>query len=131
MLRTMLLSPVVVIVAAAAGAGVCRALGIDPHVHELLIACGLTALAELLGVFPIVRLSHPSPATGFQAAFLGSVIHLALCLAGAFTIILLRRPSDAFVYWMLVLYWLTLSGMCGVFVSRLRTPAGPVGTLSH
>lgn len=131
MLRTMLLSPLVVIVAAAAGAGVCRAVGINPHFHELLIACGLAGLAATLGVFPILRLSHPSAAIGFQAAFLGSLLHLLLCLVGASAIILLRHPADAFVYWMLVLYWLTLFGMCWVFVSRLRAPAGPVGTLSH
>jgi len=127
----MLLNPLVVIVAVAAGAGVCRALGLNPHLHELLIAGGLTGLASTLGLFPLYRLSQPSPASGFQAAFLGSILHLVLCLGGACAIISLLHTSTAFVYWMLVLYWLTLFGMCGVFVSQLRTPARPMETLSH
>lgn len=127
----MLLSPLVVIVAAATGAGVCRAVGVNPHSHELLMAATLATLAAMLGITPILRLSHPGHASRFQAAFLGSILHLAVSLAGACAIILLLRPADAFVYWMLALYWITLFATSGVFVSRLRTPAGTMESLSH
>jgi hypothetical protein len=129
--RSMLLNPLIVMVAAAAGTEVCRAIGVNPHVHELLIAGGLCLLASTLGVLPIVRITQPTPASEFQAAFLGSILHMVLCLGGACAVIWLLHTSTAFVYWMIALYWLTLFGMCGIFVSRLRMPARPAGTLSQ
>ena len=49
----------------------------------------------------------------------------------AMCVICTHAPIRPFVYWMLVLYWLTLFAMCGVFISRLRTPARPMETLPH
>jgi hypothetical protein len=130
-LRSMLVSPLLVVFAAVAGGMICRANGINPHPHEAWLAAIVALLASSAGVFPIIWFSKPTRASGFQAALLGSVLHLAICLGGAGVILVMRRPPDAFVYWMLVLYWLTLFAMCGVFIGRLRSPARPVETLSH
>jgi hypothetical protein len=127
----MLLSPSVILVAAVAGTTICRATGVDPHLHELLLACGLALLASAAGVSPILCLPHAAPASRFQAALLGSILHLLICLVGGCSVVFLRHPTDAFVYWMLILYWLTLSTMCVVFVSRLRTPVRSLETPSH
>jgi len=125
----MLINPVVVVVAAATGIAVCRAAGTNPHIPEMLVASGICLLAAALATIPILR--QPADATHaalFQSAFLGSVIHLALAIAFAAVILFWRKPGSAFIYWLLAMYWLTLTGLCAVFVKRMRVPAKPLGT---
>jgi hypothetical protein len=128
----MLINPVMVIASAAVGVGVCRAASVNPHVPEMLVACGICLLAAAMGMIPIARQpKEASAAALFQSAFLGSVLHLAGAVAFAALVLFWRKPGTPFIYWLLVMYWLTLIGLCAVFVKRLRTPAKPVGTVSN
>jgi len=129
LLRTTLINPALVVLAAATGIFVCRAVGANPHIPEMLIAGGICLLSAALAMIPILRQpAHATHAGLFQSAFLGSVIHLALCIALAAIILFWRKPGSAFIYWLLAMYWLTLIGLCTAFVKRLRVAAKPLGT---
>jgi len=127
--RTMLINPVLVVLAAATGVAVCRGAGANPHIPEMLVASGICLAATALAMIPIQKLpADANHAALFQAAFLGSVIHMGLCIALGAVILFWRKPGSAFIYWLLAMYWLTLIGLCVTFVKRLRVPAKPMGT---
>ena len=131
LLWAMLLNPLIVLVSAAIGFAVCRAAGINPHAPQMLIASGVCMFAAEMGMIPVLRQRNRSAAALFQAAFLGSVIHLGLAAVLAVIIIMGLKPGTSFVYWLLAMYWLTLAGLCMLFVKSIRAHAGPMRTTSN
>ena len=121
MLFVLLLNPAVVTLAAVSGAIVCRALGVDPHPKQLLMAACVCLLAAEAGVVPLVRQRKSDPALLFQAGFAGTVLHLAMAVLLGATALFWLKPGSAFVYWLLVMYWTTLLTLCVLIVKRLRT----------
>jgi hypothetical protein len=131
LLWAMLLNPLIVLVSAAIGFAVCRAAGINPHPPQMLIASGVCMFAAEMGMIPLLRQRNQSAAALFQAAFLGSVIHLALAAVLAVVVILGLKPGNSFVFWLLAMYWLTLASLCVLFVKTIRAQAGPMRTTSN
>ena len=56
----------------------------------------------------------------FQAGFAGTVIHLMLAALLAAVVMFGWKTGNAFAYWLLGMYWLSLLGLCWVIVKRLR-----------
>src|SRR5438477_9481186 len=104
----MLVNPVVVLVAAAAGFVACRALGADPHAGAMLLACGICLLAAESAMVPALLNRNTTTAALVQGTFLGTVLHLAVAGILGLAAILVLKPGAGFVYWLLALYWLTL-----------------------
>ena len=63
-----------------------------------------------------------SPVTLFQSVWIGSVLHMAIAAVLGILGILLLKLSTPFVVWLLVMYWITLIGLCVAFVKTLRSP---------
>ena len=118
--RNLLISFVIVIAAVAVAAGVCRAMGWEAHIGKMALAAGACVLALLAGVGPITFAGGANLVTMFQTALIGSVLHMATCLALAFVAIVGLHGGNVFVYWMLAFYWLTLMELVMIFVARMR-----------
>ena len=98
----------------------CRLGGVDPHPGELLAAVIVCLVSVEAAVLPLVRYRGAEPQTLFQIGFAGTVVHLVLAaLLGAAAIFGLRT-SNAFAYWLLGLYWLSLLGLCWAIVKRTQ-----------
>src|SRR5437773_2813235 len=101
-MRALLLVPLSLLLACAGGFTVCLVLGIAPHERELL-AAGLTCLlAGELAVIPIILTRGASQLAVVQAALIGTVVHLFVCVLAA-TVLTFARVVAAHSYlcWML------------------------------
>ena len=123
MLRATIIPPVLVIVTAVIGVVVCRAFGWDPHIKTLLGAAAVCVVVAELSLIPSLLTTETGPAAAFQAAFLGTVIHLGLVAAAAATVVFTVKPDTSFVYWILLMYWITLIGLCVGFIRAVRSSA--------
>jgi hypothetical protein len=119
--RNILISFALVIVATVLCAGACRAAGADPHLSDLGLAAGICLLAAIAGLIPISFAGRSSLTALFQAALIGSVLHMAAAIGLAAAAVLCLRRGNVFVYWMLAFYWVTLLEILAIFVGRSRT----------
>ncbi len=123
MLRATIIPPVLVIVIAVIGVVLCRALGMDPHVKTLLGAAAVCVTVAELALVPSMLNTQTGPAAVFQAAFLGTVIHLGFVAAVSGAVVFTLKPHTSFVYWVLLMYWVTLIGLCVGFIRAVRSSA--------
>ena len=131
MLGVAIVNPVLIIVAGAAGVGVSHVAGFNPHFHELLLASIATLLASEIALVPHFLKSDNTPASSFQAAFLGTMIHLGLSLILGAGIVLMLKPATAFIWWLMPMYWVTLIGICTIFIRSMRSPVGSNKTATN
>lgn len=132
MLRATVIHPVLLLLAAAAGFAVCKLAGIDPYVRAMLLAAGVAVIASEVAVVPFVLNHDPSPAAVFQQSFLGTILHLSLCAGAGIAVMFILKPGAPFVYWLLAMYWVTLVGLCTVFIRALRaTSTKPAQTATN
>ena len=123
MLRATIIPPVLVIATAVFGVVACRVLGVDPHLRTLLGASAVCLAVAELSIVPSLLTTETGPAAAFQAAFLGTVIHLGLVAAAAGAVVFTLKPDTSFVYWVLLMYWVTLIGLCVGFIRSVRSSA--------
>jgi hypothetical protein len=120
MFRDLIINPVLLAVGAAVGVGVCRAVGVNPHIPEMIAALGSSVVAGELALIPAVLARGKSNVHVAQAAFLGMVLHLLTSVALAALVILVMRPPQSFAFWMLAGYWITLVGVSVVLIKAVR-----------
>ncbi len=123
-MRYLALNPMLIALTAALGLAGCRAAGANAHVREMLVAGGICLLAAELAALPALLQHKSAPQQSiFQAALIGTVVHLGVILALSIAALLLARLAPAFVWWLLPMYWITLIGLCTAFTLLMRTPA--------
>lgn len=122
MLRTMLIHPVLIAAATVLVLIVGRMSGHNPSAVSIVAAAAIALVASELAVVPLLLNKSKNPADVFLRAFFGTILHLVLSvILGALAIFGLKL-GGIFVYWLLGAYWITLIGLCIVFVRVLRTP---------
>lgn len=120
MLFILLLNPAIIALSVGLGLLVCRIFGANPHAGELFIAAGVCLISVEVAVLPLARRRNGKPDALFQAGFLGTVLHLLLAAALAGVVLFGFNTSNAFAYWMLALYWMSLMGLCWVIARQMR-----------
>jgi hypothetical protein len=123
--RAMFVNPFVVVLVAIVGIAVCRGIGVDPHLHELVMAGAICLFSSELAIVPVVFNETLLRTHQSQAALLGTVVHLLLATMMSAVVFLWLRPPSAFLYWLLAMYWLTLGWLCVFFVRIVRQPILP------
>src|SRR5438045_1797349 len=104
-MRALILVPILLIVAVAAGFLVCGALSVDPHAKELLSAALTCLLAGELAAIPLILTRGATQASVTQAALIGTVLHLFVSISIAGVVILGKVGlGPTFLYWLLGLY---------------------------
>ncbi len=113
-MKTLLLIPLVVGLALAAAAGLCKLAGLAPHERDLIAAAIVAVLAAEVAILPAWLLRrNDEPVVRAQAALGGTVLHLVLTIMLASAIMIARvvEPNAPFAYWLTGAYWLSLGAL--------------------
>lgn len=125
-MRSLLILPLTVVIAAAIGYGACVALEIDPHLRDMLAAAIGCIVASIAGVIPLVLTRGASQIAVSQAGLVGTVLHLLVGISIAGFLFLGVKLGQPFLYWMMAFYWLTLIVLVVVLVRAVKS--APVAT---
>jgi len=120
--------PLAVLLAAAAGVAVSRAMGWALHAGELTAAAGVALVAGEAALIPMLLARHSTQAAVAQAALIATMIHL-FAFVVAMAVILFGKIglSPAFSYWLIAMYFATLIALVSALVRQMKTaPAAPV-----
>jgi hypothetical protein len=130
--RALIYIPLAVIVVCGVAFACCAAVGWQPHPRGMLIAAATCLAAGLLAVMPLVVIRRTGAANAgnvAQAALIGTVIHLFVCIGVAAVVLLTKMPlGPAFTYWLAALYWTTLAGLAAGLIGEVRTVSAAAGT---
>ena len=130
-MRAFVLLPLMIVITAAGGWVICRALGIDPRARDMTIAGAICLLAGAASVVPLVLTRGASQVAVVQASLVGTMIHLFGMVALALAVVSLRLAgTGSFLYWLMAFYFATLPALVAALVPMIRhasaTPApGP------
>jgi hypothetical protein len=123
--KKVFLIPLSLLATAGVGCAVLRVIGWNAYAFEMALAAGAILVATAIGVAPILWFRQSSVANIAQASLVGTVVQM---FAG-FTIgagiwylggALNRTP---FLYWLLVMYWISLTALVAVIIDLLRHTA--------
>ena len=124
-MRALIVNPLVLAVSAVLGVALCRALHLDPHLHELAIAAGICLAAVEAAVVPL--LVYRGIMHAAQAALLATVAHLMIATMAAGGVIMTLHPPIAFLYWLFAFYAVTLVIVCVEAARVVRSATPPAG----
>jgi hypothetical protein len=109
-MKSLWLIPLVVALVLGTAAAALTVFGVSVNPMEPLAAGVIATAAGVLGLTPILRSARKDPVAIFQAALIGTVVHLVS--ASIFTGVLLGlhvvQTHAAFVFWLLAGYWASL-----------------------
>jgi hypothetical protein len=129
-LRTLPFIPIAIALAVAAGYAMCGALGWNAHPREMLFAAITAAVAASLATIPLVIARGGRQIEVVQAALVASIVHLFASITIAVIIVFARLASaQPFLFWLLWLYWVSLSVLVIAFVKCIRS--APIGQVSR
>jgi hypothetical protein len=125
---TLIAIPTVILAVTAGGTLLCIAAGINPHFREMLCAACGCLIASELAVVPLALTRGATQPAVAQAGLVGTMIHLFGCSGFGAAIIILKigRLDASVVYWLLTLYWATLSVLVAGFVTAVKK--SPIAT---
>lgn len=116
-----LLVPVVVLLVAAGGYGICLALGFDPYVRAMWMAGIGSIIASELALVPLLLSRGAKQDSVSQAGLLATLAHMFGNVVVASIVILGKlMPGMAFIYWMLAMYLATLIIVTGASTQAVR-----------
>jgi hypothetical protein len=120
-MRNLLWIPLAIVVVIGLGAAVCRASGMPPHLREALIAACACLLVSELGLVPVWVARGSDVSTLAPAALVATLVHLFGNVLVAAVVLLGRLPlHTAFVFWLTVMYWVTLIVLVVILVRLVR-----------
>ena len=127
-MRTLIIIPIAIAVTIGIGYAICGATNVNPHVREMLFAATVCLVASELAMIPIVLTRGASQASVAQAALVGTMIHLFACcgIGGGLIVTKAFGLTNAFAYWLLALYWVTLIVVVVGLIGAVK--AAPVAT---
>ena len=124
-MKGLFLVPVVMALSAAAGALVLRGLGRPVDVRNLVAAAVIAMSAAEAALMPLLLTRHAGPAAVSQAGLVGTVVHLFLSIAlgAAAYVMKLTGRRDAFLFYLLCFYWVSLIYIVTVMAKEIRRSA--------
>jgi len=126
--RAWWLNPAVIIIAAFAGQGVCRAMHVDPHAPSMVRAAVVSILAAELALVPLAMTRGAPQATMVQSGLLATAVQLFCAAAMSGGVLWVLREGPPFVFWVLPFYWISLAVLVAEIIRAIRlAPALPAG----
>lgn len=121
MIRTLVLAPLVVLLAGAGGVAACRWAGVGVDLRAALAAAATSLVVCELASAPVMLARRSAQAIVAQAGLVGTVIHLFGHVVVAAVVILGKLPlGQSFIYWLMAFYWVTLIAMAAAFAVAVR-----------
>ena len=127
MTRSALFIVAAVLFATAGGVAVCAAAGWPVHAATVVTAAVTGLAAGAAAMLPLVLTRGATQPAVAQAGLVGTVLHLFACLVGAAVLLLGFKQGAAAVYWILAVYWATLTAVVVECARAVRSAphAGP------
>ena len=123
-MRGLVLNPLAILFTAACGFAICRALRVDAHLREMLVAATAILLASESALVPLFLTRHASQLSVSQAALVATMVQLFIAIAFAAVVIMGRMLAvQPFTYWLLAFYWVTLILLVVECVRAVRSAA--------
>jgi len=122
--------PVVMALSAAAAVLILRGLGKPVDVRNLVASVVITMTAAEAALMPLLLTRHAGPVGNTQAALVGTVLHLFLCvsLGAAAYMMKLAGRRDVFLFYLLSFYWVSLVYVVLVMSREVRRSASNANT---
>jgi hypothetical protein len=112
---------VVVAITIALGAALCVGVGGGLNARAMLVAAGVAIVAGGLAQMPLRLARGAGPAAMAQAALVGSLVHLLVCIGTMIVVVIGKLPvGTGFVYWLGALYFVTLIVLTSVFAKAMK-----------
>jgi hypothetical protein len=127
-LRPLLINPLLILGVAIAGTAICRLSGADVHPRDLIAAAGIGLIAAEIAVIAAVIRRGTDTAQTAMNALVALVLQMLLSIALAAAAMFSQQVGRAFVWWMLIMFWVTLLGVSAVLVRLVRTAAAASAT---
>ncbi len=106
---------------AACGVAICLSLGRDPHARELTFAAVSALAAAQLALVPLMLTRRANQMAAAQAALVATMVHMMSAATFAAIVVLGKLPlGQAFMYWLLAFYWMTLIGLVATVARHIR-----------
>jgi hypothetical protein len=132
LLRLLLLNPLLIVGAAIAGAGACRIARVPVRAVDLAAAAAVSLIAAEAAVIVAGRRRGGEIGPRATTALIALVLQMLLSIVLAASVAFSHQVGPTFVWWMLVMFWVTLLGVSAVLVRLVRAPAAvpatPAGT---
>ncbi len=124
-MKTLLFIPMVLLVIVGGCWGVSTAMGLQPHVRELIAAAVICVISGDLALLPAVLFRKSEPATVSQAGLAGTVVHmfLTLLLAAVVWMGKLVAYRQMFLFLLLAFYWISLIVLVLAMTRLVRSAA--------
>lgn len=124
-MRILLPIPLVIAVAVATGLLVFAALDVSAHPREMVLAALICTLAGEVALIPLLLTRGAAQPAVAQAGLVGTVVHLftSAALGGAAMLVKPLRLDQAYVYWLLALYWISLIVLVTLLVRAVKAAA--------
>ena len=121
-MRSLLVIPIVLAVAAVAAWFVLGAMHWTPHLRDVIGAAAVCAVSGTAALAPAAMKRRAGIQALFQAGLLGTVMHLLVTLAGGAVMVLGQVAVDrrAFLYLILVFYWVSLVTLVRILARFFR-----------
>ena len=130
-MRALLLAPLAVAVVAAGGVALTSTTGHAAHAPALLNAAGTCLVATALAAVPLIMTRRSSQYAVAQAGLVSTMLHLFVTIGTAMFMLVLGRLSQPFLYWLIPLYFATLTPIVIAAVRAVRqAPPEPSPTTS-
>ena len=119
---TLLLLPLLLIVLAGAGIGVCRLAGWDPRYDAMIAAVAVCVIATVLAMVPLVLARNAIQGTVAFAGLASTVVQMMAAVALVALVMKVGVVADltALTYWLLAFYWVTLAVLVTAAVKLLH-----------
>jgi|SRR5579872_6085282 len=109
-MKSLILIPLITAAFFAAAVALVMACGAKINPLNPMTAAGISIIAGILGILPIVSANRKDAVGIFQLALVGTVIHLvsAVALTAAAMFANIVAAKMGFMYWLLAGYWVSL-----------------------
>ncbi len=122
MLRLLLVNPLLILGVAIAGAAICRVARVPLAAGDLVAAAAVSLIASEVAVIVAGRRRGADIGQRALTALIALVLQMGLSIALAALAIFSHQVGRTFVWWVLVMFWVTLLGVSAVLVRLVRAP---------
>src|SRR5437016_2273116 len=125
--RSLFMIPLALLLVAAAGVGICKALHFPIPTSTILLAGGICLISDEIALIPLILARKGNQLAVSQAGLFGTIIQLLVSITAAGAV-LMRFPnvSGTFVYWLFAFYFVSLIVLVVTFVIAVNK--APMGT---
>jgi hypothetical protein len=120
-MRTIVLIPAMLILAAGGGLAVARIMNWSVNVNALSLAGAIALGASTIALAPLALARHATQLGMSQASLVATMLHLFVIIAAAAVVVLGRfAAGEGFLYWLMAFYFTTLIALVVVLVRAVK-----------